>query len=330
MRISYVGNRTNLDSEGKSFNTENHLALTLEKLDHEVNFIQENKIELGTLPELVKGSDIFLWTRTWKDKVLLGDLKKIESMGIPTVSYHLDKYAGIQRDGGLGVDTFWKTQYVFSPEGSEESNRIFEQHGINQLYMPAGVFEDECYIASENEFDYDIVFVGGGKEYMHPEWKYRAKLVTFLEDFYGDRFKKFGGKDGLVRGKDLNNLYARSKIVIGDTLCKDFTDSFYYSDRVFETTGRGGFTIHPYIPGITDHFRDRTDIVLYSYDNLVQLKSLIDYYLEHDEEREAIRRAGHERTKQQNTYTQRLDLMIKMVVYYEGKKRARAIKEAES
>lgn len=318
MIISYVGNRKNKDAEGKSFNTENHIALTLEKMGHEVRFIQEDEIKFGTLPDLVKGSELFLWTRTWKDKVLLEDLKKIESMGIPTVSYHLDKYAGIQRDGGIGVDTFWKTKYVFSPEGSVESNRIFEKHGINQIYMPAGVFAEECYLASENEFDYDIIFIGGGKEYMHPEWKYRAELVTWLENTYGSRFKKFGGPDGLVRGKDLNNVFARSKIVIGDSLCKDFTDSFYYSDRVFETTGRGGFIIHSYIPGITDHFRDRHELVLYSLGNFTQLKNLIDYYLEHDEEREIIRRNGHERTKLTNTYTHRMEMMLKILRHYES------------
>lgn len=328
MIISYVGNRKNLASDGKSFNTENHIALTLEKMGHEVRFIQEDEIQFGTLPKLVEGSNLFLWTRTWKDKVLLEDLRKIESMKIPTVSYHLDKYTGIKRDGGIGVDTFWKTQYVFSPEGSIEANRVFEEHGINQLYMPAGVFEDECYIASENEFDYDIVFVGGGTEYMHPEWSYRGELVRWLERTYGSRFKKLGGRDGSVRGEELNRLYARTKIVIGDTLCKDFTDSYYYSDRVFETTGRGGFIIHPYIPGITDHFRDRQEIVLYSYGNFEQLKNLIDYYLEHDEEREIIRRQGHERTKLSNTYTRRLEMMMTMLNHYETIKAKRAAAEA--
>lgn len=330
MKISYVGNRKNKAADGKSFNTENHIALTLEKLGHEVNFIQEDEIKFGTLPGLVEGSNLFLWTRTWKDKVLLEDLKKIEAMGIPTVSYHLDKYAGIKRDGGLGVDTFWKTMYVFSPEGSVESNRIFEEHGINQIYMPAGVFEEECYIASENEFDHDIVFVGGGVEYMHPEWSYRGELVTWLQKTYGDRFLKVGGRDGSVRGEDLNHLYARSKIVIGDTLCKDFTDAFYYSDRVFETTGRGGFMIHPYIPGITDHFRDRTEIVLYSYGNFTQLKNLIDYYLEHDEEREEIRRKGHLRTKETNTYTHRLNMMFQILHHYERHRAKKLAEEAQS
>ena len=311
MRVSYVGNITNLASDGLSFNTENHIRLTLEALGHEVNFIQENTIKLATLPDLVAGSDMFLWTRTWKDRVVTADLKAIEAQGIPTVSFHLDKYTGIKRDGGLGTDSFWQTQYVFSPEGSTEAKQVFKSLGINQYYLPAGVFDKECYIApSQPEYKHDIVFVGGGVEYAHPEWQYRGKLVTWLQTTYGSRFVKYGYPQKSVRGEELNKVYSSSKIVIGDSLCKDFMDSYYYSDRAFEVTGRGGFLIHPYIAGITDHFVDRKEAVFYAFDNFRQLKNLIDYYLEHDTEREAIRLAGHERTARTNTYKNRMIEML--------------------
>lgn len=315
MLISYVGNRKNLASDGKSFNTEAHIASTLEKLGHTVNFIQEDEIQFGTLPTRVKGSDLFLWTRTRPDRVYDSDLKAIEGLGIPTVSFHLDKYTGIARDGGMGIGSpFWHTQYVFSPEGSPEAQEIFKLHGINQFYLPAGVYEDECYLAEPvDEFKHDVVFVGGGSQYMHSEWEYRKLLVGWLQTTFGDRFVKYGHPERWVRGAELNQLYASSKIVIGDTLCKDFTDSYYYSDRAFETTGRGGFLIHPYIPGITDHFIDRKEIVLYSYGNFKQLENLVKYYLEHDDQREAIRLAGFERTKSNNTYTQRMQTMLSVL-----------------
>jgi hypothetical protein len=312
MIISYVGNRLNLDTDGKSFNTENHIALTLERLGHTVRFIQESEIPPGSLPGTAAGSDLFLWTRTWPGKVTLEDLAKIEAAGIPTASFHLDKYAGIKRDGGLASDVFWRTQYVFSPEGSRQSATVFAQHGINQRYLAAGVFEDECYIAEPVErFKHDLVFIGGGVTYAHPEWNdYRRQLVTFLATTYGSRYRKFGHPEPTIRGRELNELCSSAKIVVGDSLCKDFMDSWYFSDRIFEQTGRGAFTIAPYIPGITDYFRDREEVVLYAYGNWTQLKNLIDYYLAHDEEREAIRRAGHERTKRDHTYRSRLTQML--------------------
>lgn len=311
MRIAYVGNRTNLASDGKSFNTENHVAMSLEKLGHTVDFIQENEIEPGTLPARVGVCDLFLWTRTWPGKVTEDDLRKISA---PTVSYHLDKYTGIKRDGGIGVDPFWKTDYVFSPEGSVQAAKIFKDLGINHHYLPAGVYEAECYIAdSVAGLSNEIVFVGGGVEYLHPEWKYRGELINWLFKNYGMRFAKFGHPQQFIRGEKLNQLYSSSKISIGDSLCKDFMDSYYFSDRLFEIPGRGGFQIAPYIPGVTDYFKDREEIVLYSFGNWTQLRNLIDYYLKHDEEREAIRKAGHERVKRDHTYTKRVQEMLEIV-----------------
>jgi len=236
-------------------------------------------------------------------------------MGIPTVSFHLDKYAGIIRDGGMGVGSaFWKTDFVFSPEGSNQSKKIFKDLGINQFYLPAGVYEDECYIADPvEEFKHDVVFVGGGVTYSHPEWTYRHKLVRWLQETYGDRYGKYGYPERTVRGHELNQLYSSCKIVVGDSLCKDFMDSYYFSDRPFEVTGRGGFLIAPYIPGITDLFIDRKEIVLYSFDNFVQLKNMIDYYLDNSEERDSIRRAGHERTKKDHTYRNRMSKMLEIL-----------------
>lgn len=319
MKISYVGNRHNLASDGKSFNTEAHIALSLEELGYEVNFIQENELVPGTLVERVGDSDFMLWTRTWKPSDGTGhvseeDLQAVKDSGKLTVSFHLDKYAGIQRDGGLATDTFWRTDYVFSPEGSLQSQEIFKSHGINQRYLPPAVYEGDCYIAEPVEhFRHDVVFVGGGIDYMHPEWPYRAKLVRWLQDTYGDRFGKYGHPERTVRGHELNQLYSSSKVVIGDSLCKDFFDSYYYSDRMFEVTGRGGMLITPYIPGATDHFIDREEAVFYAFDNWAQLKFMIDYYIEHDDEREGIRLAGHRRTKVENNYVSRMEEMMNVL-----------------
>jgi spore maturation protein CgeB len=80
---------------------------------------------------------------------------------------------------------------------------------------------------------------------------------------------------------------------------------------VYETIGRGGFMIHPYIKGLEREFEDKKHIVFYEYGNFEQLKELIDYYLEHDAEREAIRKAGHELVKQNYTYRNRWEYILK-------------------
>lgn len=162
------------------------------------------------------------------------------------------------------------------------------------------------------EYKYDIVFTGSYN--YHPEYEYRKTLIDWLKNIYKEKFFHFGS-NGLpvVRGEELNKVYSYSKIVIGDTLCKNFNYPFYFSDRLFEVTGRGGFLIFPYIKGVEDHFVIGKELVTYEFNNFDDLKTKIDYYLERDDEREKIRLAGHERTKKDHTYTQRLKQLLNII-----------------
>lgn len=317
MKISYLGNFS------QQHCTETHIALTLEKLGHEVVRIQES--QSNTMADIVypsEGSDLFLWTRTTDLLMpyMLDILKEFKKLNIPTASYHLDLYIGLQREDGLDTDPFWQTDYVFTPDGDPASQKVFEAKGINHYYMKPGVFEDECYIDTHqfNKPNYSVVFVGGGEatgglEYGHKEWSYRGQLIKFLQDTYDDRFSKFGHPQETIRNEALNELYANTKVVVGDSLCLNFNHPYYWSDRVYETLGRGGFIIHPYIKGMEEEFTDGENIVFYEYNNWTQLKEKIDYYLEHNEEREKIRLAGQEFVKENATYHNRLRQMLSII-----------------
>lgn len=314
MLIAYVGNFSQRHC------TEVHIAATLEKLGHEVIRIQEVTNEGEDFwVNRVKGCDLFLYTRTWGNMVSLTDLQILKSWGIPTASYHLDLYVGLQREDGLDDDPFWRTDYVFTPDGDPASQAVFERKGINHIYMKPGVFEDECYTATRNTAGFPVLFVGGGSatgrgpQYGHKEWPYRGQLIKFLADTYGDDFVKYGWPEPTIRDRELNQLYANANVVVGDSLCLNFNHPYYWSDRVYETMGRGGFIIHPFIVGMDEEFTDKENIVFYKYGDFDELKSLINYYLEHDEEREKIRLAGHEFVKNNATYTQRLQQMLEVI-----------------
>lgn len=327
MKVAYVGNFS------QQHCTENHLALTLEDLGHQVTRLQENQTDAGSLVDLCRGHDLFLFTRTWGNLVTLDHLKQIEALGIPTASYHLDLYVGLKREDGLDHDPFWRTQYVFTPDGDPRSAEVFKRKVINHFYMKPGVYKAECnYGTYHPELAHDVTFVGGGLEYMHPEWPYRRKLVQWLMDNYSGkvggyhsavheidtpRFGKYGHPQRVMRNHDLNDLYASAKIAIGDSVCvPDFKHERYWSDRLYETVGRGGFIIHPYIKGLEEEFTlDGPDknLVTYEYGNFDQLKELIDYYLTHDDESERIRKAGHEYVREHCTYHNRLQQMLETV-----------------
>lgn len=324
MKIAYVGNFKQRHC------TEVHIASTLESLGHTVIRIQEDEIKQDALHGMIAYADwdMFLFTRTWGNLVTLRHLSQLKERKIPSVSYHLDLYVGLSRkylhEGAtletvLQTDPFWRTDFVFTPDGDPGSQKIFEQNGVNHYYLPAGVFGPECYLEEERGVGADVLFVGGGdypgspNGYGHPEWPYRDKLIQWLRDTYGDSFVKKGHPQETVRNDELNRLYADSKVVVGDSVCLDFKHKYYWSDRVYETIGRGGFLIHPFIEGLDDEFKDGETIVFYEYGNLEDLKQKIDYYLQHDEEREQIRINGHEFVKRNCTYTQRLTELLKIV-----------------
>lgn len=312
MKIAYVGNFS-ID-----FTTETHISKTLEKMGHEVVRIQEKPHYDGDAwLEQVKGCDLFLYTRTWGKMVTLPHLQAIKEMGIPSASYHLDLYVGLSRQSGIEYDPFWRTEYVFSADGDPESQKFFESKGINHYWLLPAVFEDECNMFEPNDdpsLQGDVIFVGGGAEYGHPEWPYRYELVKFLEETYQDKYRKYGNPQRTVRGDDLNQLYANAKIAIGDSINLGFKHKNYTSDRLFESIGRGAFTIYPRIEGIAELFPEELGDIWYEFGDFDGLKKKIDYYLEHEDERETIRRAYHGFVKSSQTYTARLQRLLDVVM----------------
>jgi hypothetical protein len=277
--------------------------------------IQEDPANAFKLVNAITACDLFLFTRTWNNLVTMEHLALMKRLGVPSASYHLDLYVGLKREDGLDNDPFWRTEYVFSPDGDPKSAEVFKRKGINHFYMRPGVYKKECYLAKPGYEPQgnDVIFVGGGMEYGHPEWPYRQELVKWLAATYGHRYSKYGWPQATVRNAELNNLYANSKIAIGDSVCIGFNHENYWSDRIFETTGRGGFMIHPYIKGLEECFVSGQEVVFYEYGDFKMLKDLIDYHLRHDEQREKIRLAGHERTLRDHTYNNRLAQMIETI-----------------
>jgi len=311
-KITFLGNFQ------VEFSSENHHAKSLEALGHTVVKFQEGRgTTMGKVFREASTSDLFVWVHThgWNTpgQERVDILRGLKYAGVPTMTYHLDLWFGLKRQNDLQDDPFYKNIGHFFATDKLMADWFNENTAVRGHFLPAGVFGPECYVHPDYDgtFDYDVIFVGS-KGY-HPEYPYRPQLVNFLRETYGDRFLHVGGDGdtGVMRGDDLNRIYARSKIAIGDTLNINFNYPYYSSDRLFESTGRGGFTIYPNIAGLDAFFEDKKEIVFYEHGNLRDLKTKIDYYLEHDQEREAIRLAGHERTKGEHTYKHRWATILK-------------------
>jgi len=313
MKITFLGNFE------VDYSSENHHKKSLEKLGHEVVALQEGQVTTEQVLLNTIDCDLFIWVHThgWQTtgsitmKDILNTLKRCK---VQTMTYHLDLWLGLEREKDLQSDPFYADIGHFFATDKLMADWFNKNTEVKGHYLPAGVFEDEVYISNQpTELSNDVIFVGS-KRY-HPEWNYRPELIDWLRNNYQDRFTHVGGDGdtGTIRGDELNKVYANSKIAIGDTLCINYDYPYYFSDRLFESTGRAGFTIFPYIKGIEDSFVIDKEIVTYQFGNFDELKEKINYYLEHDEEREAIRLAGFERTKKDHTYTKRWADIIKIL-----------------
>jgi hypothetical protein len=296
------------------FSSETHHVKSLESLGHRVVKLQEKKATDQEILNAAMQSDLFIWVHThgWETPGNFGMervLSRLKANNVPTMTYHLDLWFGLERQKDLDKDPIYSNIGHFFTVDKQMAEWFNSNTSVIGHYMPAGVFGEECtYTPTTKKLD--VIFVGS-KGY-HPEWPYRPKLIDWLTGTYRRNFRHYGG-DGIkaLRGEDLNTLYAMTKVVVGDTLCPDFKYESYWSDRVYETLGRGGFIIHPYIKGMEKEFKDKEHLVFYEYNNFNQLKKLIDYYLEHEEEREAIRLAGHNLVKNNYTYKHRWQSILK-------------------
>lgn len=312
MKIAFIGN---FEAE---FSSENYYSKTFLSLGHEVIQLQENKAGISEIWSNAKHSDMLFWVHThgWnigRNLEIIRMLKDLKMSGVPTVGYHLDLWLGLQREKDLHKDPYWHIEHFFTVDKlmADYLNRETTTKGH---FLPAGVPESECFIGTPNikKYPHEIIFTGS-KGY-HKEYPYRVRLIDWLHETYGQRFAHYGGGGKeTVRGPELNNLYASAKIVIGDTLCKNFTYPYYVSDRFFEVPGRGGFMIFPYITGTEEWLEPNEEAVFYEYGDFNDLKSKIDHYLNDHQNREEIRLKGYERCKAEHTYKHRIEHILNTI-----------------
>jgi spore maturation protein CgeB len=91
--------------------------------------------------------------------------------------------------------------------------------------------------------------------------------------------------------------------------------------RLFEATGVGTLLITDWQENLHEIFEPGKEVIAYRTPE--ECAELIQYYLEHVEEREAIARAGQERTLREHTYYKRMQELVGILERYLSSPRRR-------
>lgn len=318
MRIAYLGNFV------PEHSTENHVRQAWLDEGHEVVRVQEGDPEaLATLIKRVGDVEMVLWTRTADlaaksgDKAAWALLTAAERAGVPTVGFHLDRWWGLNRESTVWTSPFFRCQYVITADGGHPDS--FAEIGVNHFWLPPAVSLPETEPGEpQPQYRSPLAFVGSWQGGYHKEWQHRADLVRWLQIKYRNQIK-FWPQAGQpsVRGEALRNLYASVDIVIGDS-CLAGNATHYWSDRIPETIGRGGFLIHPWVEGLDEHFRttnhyETPHLFTWNAGDWNGLKAAIEWAKDHPDERRAFAAAGREHVRKHHTYNRRVNQILEIV-----------------
>lgn len=244
--------------------------------------------------------------RSWTDR-----WRELEAGGTTTIGIHLDRYFDLEREHLVhDGDAQFTVGTVFTADGSSPDR--WKQAGVNHVPMLPAVDADELGpYPYDPALAVDVVFVGS-KSY-HAAYPQRTALVEFCERYYGARFRRYGAGAQTMRGGELGRLYASAKVVVGDSCFASHPDRdrlarAYTSDRLYETIGRGGFTVWPRVANMADD----TGIVPYVHCGVYEpgdwehLSSEIDHYLHQPDKRADVATAGMVEVARAHTWTHRM------------------------
>ncbi len=170
------------------------------------------------------------------------------------------------------------------------------------IYTPTGKSVPKGYPS--------VVFLGNNYEngMRFPLSAARMQLVEFMEKHFPQNFGVFG--NGWNASQHLSpeleaECYRSCKIGINQN---HFDYELFSSDRILRIMGCGAMCITKSYPGIEKEYIDGVHLV--TYDTLDQLKTLVEYYLEHEDERLKIAESGRNLVRENYTWQKRMEKLF--------------------
>lgn len=294
--------------------TENDLRDALERLNVVVTPIQEDDWATGkvSLPEDSHHYDLVLWTRTWPvNPEVAAQLQPFQEMNVPVVGYHLDRWWGIERPDSANRydDQYWKHLDRFYTADPQTDH--WRRMGVDAAWTPPACSE-RWFTDPEPVNKWPgirVAFVGNWHpDSYHAEHRHRFYMLEKLAARYGRAFGVIPAKgQPAIRGHKQSELYASIPVLIGDS-CLVGLDA-YWSDRVPETLGRGGYLLHPETHW-EGHFEPGVHFDTWRLGDWEGMYDAVDRALGDGDYRQKIAAQGAAHVREKHTYTIRLSKVL--------------------
>jgi spore maturation protein CgeB len=221
---------------------------------------------------------------------------------------------------------YYKSAYLFVPPQPDE----FES--VNAKYLPLA-HDDRSYnkLDSTDEPPIDIAFIGSltnerrkdilshlvqeldaNIQIWFPAWTLKDPVSFYRYRIKRRKLSKHINRSFIDHTK-INEIYNRSKICLNihKAWKVNSEEPVGLNMRTFEVPGARGFELVDEVTNLGDHFDIGEELVTYSgTDDLVEK---VRYYLENDQEREAIANRGYRRAKDNHTFEDRLNVILQDV-----------------
>ena len=157
-----------------------------------------------------------------------------------------------------------------------------QKQGHRAVFVPQFTNPDKFKYEYDESVKSELLFVGS-------PWYERVSVTYALENGYDISVYglKWEGKipaqyikGGYIDNNNLNRYYSSAKIVLSDHP-DDLAEMGLVINRLYDASAVGAFVISEYSPYIEQIFGDAIPM----YKNKEEFKQLVDYYLEHPEER---------------------------------------------
>lgn len=316
-KILYVGSKYeyNIKANGEALNKKafhdnfKHLGYEVTAIWYEYDY-PDLQLEIIKMADNFKPDLVFFVLQ--KDQVKTETLERLKAQGHFTVNWFGDDHWRFENFTSKFAKCFSAclTTHKFSIDK-------YLQLGQTNVIRSEWASLASSVDYRDLEYRYDVSFIGGASAY-------RKWFVKELGS-RGINVNCFGSRwpQGRIEDKEMEAIFSSSRINLGISNStqydirylishpKNFVNTIrnpksgsHVKARNFEIPMHGGFQLTEYAPCLEDYFRIGKEVACYREIDDAEL--LIKYYLNHEDEREAIRDAGVERARKSNSFTHRI------------------------